>query len=118
MKLSIVIPTYNAHEWIQGCIDSIALHHPSGEYEIIVVDDTSSDDTIAIVRRQYPGVRLFANEKNLGFGKTVNVGLAAAAGAYVHGVAGQLAAADGPPSAADVLHALRPAWRAVVQAPH
>jgi hydroxyethylthiazole kinase-like uncharacterized protein yjeF len=35
--------------------------------------------------------------------------LAAAAGAYVHGVAGQLAAADGPPSAADVLAAIRPA---------
>lgn len=40
--------------------------------------------------------------------------LAAAAGAYIHGVAGQLAAADGPPSAADVLAALRRALRAVV----
>lgn len=37
--------------------------------------------------------------------------LAAAAGAYVHGVAGQLAGADGPPSAADVLGAVRPALR-------
>jgi glycosyltransferase involved in cell wall biosynthesis len=59
VKLSIVIPTYNAHEWIQGCIDSINLHHPSGAYEIIVVDDTSTDDTIAIVRKQFPDVRLF-----------------------------------------------------------
>jgi hydroxyethylthiazole kinase-like uncharacterized protein yjeF len=39
--------------------------------------------------------------------------LAAAAGAYVHGVAGQLAAVDGPPSAVDVLAALRPALRAI-----
>jgi hydroxyethylthiazole kinase-like uncharacterized protein yjeF len=39
--------------------------------------------------------------------------LAAAVGAYVHGVAGQLAAADGPPSAVDVLNALRPALKAV-----
>ena len=83
MKLSIVIPTYNAHEWIQGCIDSITLHHPSSDYEIIVVDDTSSDDTIAIVRQQFPTVRLFANEKNVGFGKTVNVGLKEASGEYV-----------------------------------
>lgn len=41
-------------------------------------------------------------------------GHAAAAGAFLHGVAGQLAAADGPPAAEDVLRALRPAWRSVV----
>jgi hydroxyethylthiazole kinase-like uncharacterized protein yjeF len=41
--------------------------------------------------------------------------LAAAVGAYLHGVAGQIAASDGPPSAADVLAALRPAWLGVVQ---
>ncbi|GAB2485213.1 bifunctional ADP-dependent NAD(P)H-hydrate dehydratase/NAD(P)H-hydrate epimerase [Jatrophihabitans fulvus] len=39
--------------------------------------------------------------------------LAAAAGAFVHGVAGQLAAADGPPSAVDVLHAVRPALHSI-----
>jgi hydroxyethylthiazole kinase-like uncharacterized protein yjeF len=39
--------------------------------------------------------------------------LAAAAGAYLHGVAGQLAAAEGPPAAPDVLAQLRSAWRAV-----
>ena len=39
--------------------------------------------------------------------------LAAAVGAYVHGVAGQLAATDGPPSSIDVLHAVRPALRAI-----
>ena len=83
MKLSIVIPTYNAHEWIQGCLDSIRLHHPASDYEIIVVDDLSTDDSVAIVRQQYPDVRLFANEKNVGFGKTVNVGLKASAGEYI-----------------------------------
>jgi GT2 family glycosyltransferase len=83
VKLSIVIPTYNAHEWIQGCIDSIRLHHPAGAYEIIVVDDASSDDTLGIVRQQFPEVRLFANQKNIGFGKTVNVGLAASSGEFI-----------------------------------
>jgi GT2 family glycosyltransferase len=83
VKLSIVIPTYNAHEWIQGCIDSINLHRPSSDYEIIVVDDKSTDDTLAIVRKQFPGVRLFSNNKNVGFGKTANVGLAASAGEHI-----------------------------------
>src|SRR5262249_16760229 len=83
MKLSIVIPTYNAHEWIQGCIDSITLHPPSSDYEILVVDDQSTDDTVAIVRGTFPEVRLFANAKNVGFGKTVNVGLRASHGEYI-----------------------------------
>jgi hypothetical protein len=85
VKLSIIIPTYNAHEWIQGCIDSIRLHRPAppNDYEIIVVDDLSSDDTVAIVRERYPDVQLFANDKNIGFGKTVNVGLKAANGSYI-----------------------------------
>jgi GT2 family glycosyltransferase len=85
VKLSIIIPTYNAHEWIQGCIDSIRLHRPAppNDYEIIVVDDLSSDDTVAIVRERYPDVQLFANDKNIGFGKTVNVGLKAATGSYI-----------------------------------
>ena len=83
MKLSIVIPTYNAHEWIQGCLDSIRLHRPTDDYEILVIDDRSSDDSVAIVRSQYPDVRLFANQQNVGFGKTVNVGLDAALGEYI-----------------------------------
>ena len=83
MKLSIVIPTYNAHEWIQGCLDSIRLHRPASDYEIIVVDDVSTDDSVAIVRRQYPDVRLFANDTNVGFGKTVNVGLKASTGDHI-----------------------------------
>jgi hydroxyethylthiazole kinase-like uncharacterized protein yjeF len=43
--------------------------------------------------------------------------VAAAVGAFVHGVAGQLAAADGPPSSLDVLHSLRPALRTVRRVP-
>ena len=83
VKLSIVIPTYNAHEWIEQCLDSIQLHRPASDYEVIVDDDHSSDDTLAIVRAKFPAVRPFSNEKNLGFGKTVNVGLRASVGAYI-----------------------------------
>ena len=83
MKLSIVIPTYNAHEWIEQCIESIRLHRPGCDYEVLVVDDKSTDDTAAIVRDTFPKARLFSNDRNLGFGKTVNVGLRASAGAHI-----------------------------------
>jgi GT2 family glycosyltransferase len=83
LKLSIIIPTYNAHEWIEQCLESIRLHRPSCDYEVIAVDDRSTDDTVAIVRDKFADVRLFANERNLGFGKTVNVGLRASTGEYL-----------------------------------
>lgn len=83
MKLSIVIPTYNAHEWIAQCLESIAANRPAADYEVIVVDDKSTDDTVSIVRASHSGVRLFANEKNVGFGRTVNVGLRASVGEYI-----------------------------------
>ena len=83
MKLSIVIPTYNAHEWIEQCFDSIRRHGPSGDYELLAVDDKSTDDTVAIVREKFPDVRLFSNEKNVGFGRTVNVGVRASSGQYI-----------------------------------
>ena len=84
MKLSIVIPTFNAHEWIEQCLDSIRLHGPGGgDYELIVIDDKSTDDTVAIVREKFSDVRLLLNEKNVGFGRTVNVGLRASSGQYI-----------------------------------
>jgi len=83
LKLSIVIPTYNAHEWIAQCLESIRAHRPSADYEILVVDDRSTDDSLAIVRGQFPDVRVSANEKNVGFGRTVNVGLKASSGEYI-----------------------------------
>jgi len=83
VKLSIVIPTYNASPWIAQCLDSIRVNAPRHPCEVIAVDDNSADDTLEIIRSQFPAVRIFANAKNLGFSKTVNVGLRASAGEYI-----------------------------------
>jgi len=83
LKLSIVIPTYNAHEWIRAVPRFDPRAPARRRLRGLAVDDTSSDDTVAIVRSQFPEVRVFTNEKNLGFGKTVNVGLKASTGEYI-----------------------------------
>jgi GT2 family glycosyltransferase len=80
VKLSIVIPTYNASAWIAQCLDSIRANAPRHPYEVIAVDDSSADDTVDIIRSQFPEVQVFSNSRNLGFSRTVNVGLRAAAG--------------------------------------
>ena len=49
VKLSIIIPAYNVEEYIGACIDSI-LSQSYENYEVIVIDDGSSDRTVEIVR--------------------------------------------------------------------
>ena len=83
MDLSIIIPTYNRANLIRFTLDSLRKeHHSSQEYEVIVVDDGSDDNTEAIVRDDFSDV-LFL--KNIGKGASAarNTGLAAATGKYI-----------------------------------
>lgn len=70
MKISIVIVTYNGMKWLAKCLASI----PSG-YEIIVVDNNSTDETCTFIKDQYPEVRLYPQVQNLGFGRGNNLGI-------------------------------------------
>src|SRR5919106_2449847 len=69
---TVVIPTLNARELLRDALASLA-----GE-TVVVVDNASTDGTAELVERDFPGVRLLRNEENLGFGRAVNLGAAAA----------------------------------------
>lgn len=72
---SIVICTYNGAKKIEPAIKSIlSQNYPKGQYEVIVVDDGSTDNTVNVVSK-YP-VELIRNKKNLGIAASRNVGLA------------------------------------------
>jgi GT2 family glycosyltransferase len=76
---SIIIPTWNGIEYIEDCLDSLlAQDYP--EFEVIIVDNASSDGTPEWVAEHFPTVMLIRNERNLGFAGGVNVGLRAARG--------------------------------------
>ena len=81
IDLSVVILNWNVRDLLDRCLASIR----SSRYtiEMIVVDNASSDDSVAMVRRQYPQVTLIANDTNRGFTGGNNQGLAAAHGRYV-----------------------------------
>ncbi len=51
MKLSIIIPSYNLQSYIAECIKSVCLQDVNFEYEILVSDDASSDDSVDIIKR-------------------------------------------------------------------
>jgi O-antigen biosynthesis protein len=80
-KVSVVVASYNAERTLKTCLDSLArLNYP--DYEVIVVDDGSSDATPQLALK-IPGFRYFRHEKNLGLSVARNTGIAAAAGEVV-----------------------------------
>ena len=80
MVISIVIPNYNGVDLLRENLPTlIASLKEAGEtYEVIVVDDYSSDASVEFLHKQYPDIRVIVNERNYGFGRTCNVGIAAA----------------------------------------
>jgi GT2 family glycosyltransferase len=83
MTLSIIIPNYNGKDLLRGCLNSIYTHPPSCEYEIIVVDDASEDESQVMVKKEFPSALLIVNPKNKGFSYTVNRGMERSLGRYI-----------------------------------
>jgi len=80
-RVSVVIVSYNACGDLHDCLASLA-RRVSLPHEILVVDNGSSDGSPAMVRRDYPGVRLIENAENLGFAAANNRGLTKARAPY------------------------------------
>lgn len=81
--LSIIIVTWNGKRYALECLQSLFAQPLGMAAEIIVIDNASSDGTPEAIRAQFPKVNLIENEKNLGFAKANNIGLAASRGRYV-----------------------------------
>ncbi|MEW6698049.1 MAG: glycosyltransferase [Bacillota bacterium] len=82
MKTSIIILTYNKLEYTQKCIESIRKYTKFGTYEIIVVDNNSTDGTVDWLRRQ-KDLRVIYNKENMGFPKGCNQGIEISMGSNI-----------------------------------
>ncbi|MCL1950190.1 MAG: glycosyltransferase family 2 protein [Turicibacter sp.] len=80
-KVSIVILCHNQLAYTQECLDSIRRYTPQA-YELIIIDNASTDGTVAWLEAQ-PDVVLIKNKENLGFPKGCNQGIEKATGAYI-----------------------------------
>jgi GT2 family glycosyltransferase/lipopolysaccharide/colanic/teichoic acid biosynthesis glycosyltransferase len=74
-KLTVIIVSYNTRKLIRRCLQSLRSFPPSCEHEVLVVDNASRDDSVAMVRHEFPRVRLLANKRNLGYAVAVNQGI-------------------------------------------
>jgi GT2 family glycosyltransferase len=82
MNVSIVIPNYNGERYILDCIASI-YDQIENKREIIVIDNHSTDQSVAVIQEYFPGVTLIVNHTNTGFAAAVNQGIRASSGKYV-----------------------------------
>ena len=83
IDLSIIIVSYNSKDFLISCIDSIKRYAGSIKYELIIVDNASSDGSVDEVKKRYKEVILIKNNENLGFGKANNIGIKIAKGEYI-----------------------------------
>lgn len=83
MDLSFVIVSWNAREHLRTCLRSIASCCTGVSYEVIVVDNASSDGSPEMVASAFPSVRLIRSERNEGFAAANNRGTAVATGRYL-----------------------------------
>ncbi|MCS7260853.1 MAG: glycosyltransferase [Anaerolineae bacterium] len=80
--VSIVIINWNGQEHLARCLASLEAQ-TYRDFEIIVVDNGSTDGSVGFIRERYPAVRLIRNERNMGFARANNQGIAMARGRYI-----------------------------------
>ncbi|MFC1608580.1 glycosyltransferase family 2 protein [Patescibacteria group bacterium] len=83
MKLSIVVTSYKNPELLKVCIDSIRNNVRSVEYELIVSDGETEEKTEMMMREDYPDVKFFPFEANVGFQALLKKGIEASSGEYL-----------------------------------
>ncbi len=65
-RVSVLLVSYNSRRFLEGCLESLR-KHISVPFEVVLVDNGSSDGTAAFVRKAYPWVRVVESERNVGF---------------------------------------------------
>jgi GT2 family glycosyltransferase len=82
-EISAILVNYNGSHWIEACLESLLVQLAPFRHEIIVVDNASRDESMALVARRFPEVVRLYNQTNLGFARANNQAVAVARGDYL-----------------------------------
>ena len=80
--VSIIIVNWNAKKFLKDCIDSLQ-SQSFIDFEIIFVDNASTDDSVSFVKTNFPQVKIIENNENLGFAEGNNIGIANSTGKII-----------------------------------
>jgi hypothetical protein len=80
MDLAIIIVNWNSAHYVTACVSSIQAQTNNLEYEVIIVDNASTDDSCRILPECLPGVGLIRSPRNLGFARANNLGVESSTG--------------------------------------
>ena len=83
MQLSAVILNYNVRYFLEQCLTAVYQSKGIEHIEVIVVDNRSSDGSVAMVQEKFPQATLIVNEENVGFSMANNQGISIARGKYI-----------------------------------
>lgn len=83
IDLSVIIVNWNVRDLLADCLQSLERYHGTLQLEVIVVDSASSDDSVAMIEREFAWVKLVASKENIGFVRGNNLGLEMARGRYL-----------------------------------
>jgi GT2 family glycosyltransferase len=83
MDVSVTIVNWNRAALLEQCLRSVFATSRTIDYEVIVVDNASEDDSVRMVCTSFPEVRLIVNATNVGFGRAQNRAMATARGRYL-----------------------------------
>lgn len=82
-NLSIIIINYNVKNLLNDCINSLYESLKGIRFEIIVIDNASTDDSVEMLYMHHPQIKTIVNTQNIGFGAANNQGLAEASGDFI-----------------------------------
>lgn len=83
MTLSVIIVNYNVKYFLEQCLHAVLGATNEVKTEVIVIDNQSTDDSLAYLLPKFPQVKFIRNHTNTGFGKACNRGLEEANGEYI-----------------------------------
>lgn len=83
MDVSVIIVNYNTRQMTCDCLHSIRMHTKDVNYEVIVVDNASTDGSVEHIKTHFDRIRVISSDRNLGFGKANNKGALEARGKYL-----------------------------------
>ncbi len=83
MKATVIVPNYNGIAYIRGCLDSLYALAEQELFQVLVVDNGSTDGSLQALREEYPQTAVYALPENTGFCHAVNVGIEASKTPYV-----------------------------------